>query len=152
MDVVARIIHATPSHFRQWLRDGPLEIRQGGCTELDALKAALWRSLTDALGPKPARLAFADVLRELQDRLPAGRFDVVFDIANGSARVCSTDRQVSQACLAAGHVHVVSLGDEFGRVRLAFRKHLSAEGPRTGGRAASRPRAGDPRLRQPEGS
>lgn len=129
IDVVARILHTQPSHFRQWLRDGPLESRQLGLSEFDALKAALWRRLSDTLGPKPARLAFGDVLRELQDRSPIGRFDVVFDVANGGARVCTADRQVSRACLAAGHVHVLALGGEFDRVRQAFHKHLEVEGP-----------------------
>lgn len=129
IDAVARIVRATPTNFRSWLRDGPLDFGARGCGELDALKAALWKSLSDTLGPKQARLAFKDVLRALEDRLPTGRLDVVYDFANGAAHVCSTDREVALASLSGGHVHAIGLGDELERVRVAFRKHLGSQGP-----------------------
>lgn len=129
IDVVARILRTTPSHFRIWLREGPLEVAAGGCRELDALRAALWRNLLDNLGPKAARLAFRDVMDDLQDRLLSGRLDIVYDFANGTAKVCTSDREVARQCLASGHVHALALGDELDRVRHAFRKHLTAQSP-----------------------
>lgn len=127
IDAVARIVRATPSHLRQWFQDGPVELSQSGCSELDALKAALWRRLTDMLGPKPARLALSDVLVQLTGRLPTGRLDIVYDIANGKAQVCYTDQDLARAVLDGGLVHVVRMTEELERVRSAFRRHLTVE-------------------------
>ncbi|MDB5064500.1 MAG: hypothetical protein JWM18_934 [Chloroflexi bacterium] len=142
IDVVARILRTTPSQFRLWVRDGRVHIADGGCKELDALRAAIWRRLVDALGPKAARLAYEDVAGALEDRLPAGRIDVVYDFANGAAAVCSSDADLARAVLEAGHVHVLGLGEELDRVRRAVRKHLLVERPPAPtSEAVRRPRA-----------
>jgi hypothetical protein len=125
LDAVARIIRTTPSLFRDWAHRGPLTITTPACRELDALRAALFRLLLDELGPAAARLAFHDVLASLKDRVPVGRFDVVYDIANGTARLCHSDEAVAKAAIAGGHICVISAGGELARVRAAFRRYLS---------------------------
>jgi hypothetical protein len=53
----------------------------------------------------------------------------MYDFANGTAKVCMSDREVAQQCVAGGHVYALAVGDKLDGVRRAFRKNVTAQSP-----------------------
>lgn len=108
--------------MRNLLRKAP----KGGCTLRDALELITVRVMSDAMGALDTTAAVMQLDAAFADSLPAGRFDLIYDVQQKLLSVARDEATLRELVAHGRPVRVFALGEQFAQTGDAFRRTAAA--------------------------